>query len=137
MSNRIQKRLSRKTGRNLMKLGWNEFEDITDTSETKTTLKTYYKGSHDLPYQIWKNNLFIVQVFKKETEWGLLDKAMIRRNDEKSIHSWQAIQRIKNEIFGKERTALEVYPKESKLVDMANLYWLWVLPEDCNCPIEV
>ena len=35
-------------------------------------------------------------------------------------------QKIKNEIFGDEYIALEVFPRESELVDEANMYHLWV-----------
>jgi hypothetical protein len=44
-------------------------------------------------------------------------------------HDWRHFQRIKNEIAGPEREAVEIYPAESRLVDTANEYWLWVLPE--------
>lgn len=42
--------------------------------------------------------------------------------------SWSQKQMIKNEIFGPERVAVEVFPKESQLVDEADLYHLWVFP---------
>ncbi|MGR9527665.1 DUF7694 domain-containing protein (plasmid) [Priestia megaterium] len=46
-------------------------------------------------------------------------------------------QRIKNEIFGEEYTAIEVFPKESELVDEANMYHLWVLPKGMNLPFGI
>lgn len=42
--------------------------------------------------------------------------------------TWAERQRIKNELFGRERTAVEVMPPESELVDEANMYHLWVMP---------
>jgi hypothetical protein len=36
------------------------------------------------------------------------------------------MQRIKNELAGPERVAVEVYPPVSQLVDHANMYHLWV-----------
>lgn len=45
------------------------------------------------------------------------------------IHNWRHLQRIKNELFGPEREAVELYPAESRLVDTTNSYWLWVMPE--------
>lgn len=53
----------------------------------------------------------------------------IRHNDRKAIRDWRHFQRIKNELAGAEREALEIYPKESQLVDEANTYHLWVLAE--------
>ncbi|MAH48264.1 hypothetical protein CMI37_20740 [Candidatus Pacearchaeota archaeon] len=130
------RRLSKKAGRDLMKLGWNQFEDITESEKAKDAMNGSYNGAL-FPDRIWKNNIFIVQVFEKQSEWGLVQHAMIRRNDEAPVHNWSVIQRIKNEIFGEERTALEVYPKQSRLIDDANLYWIWVLPMGYDCPIEV
>lgn len=50
--------------------------------------------------------------------------------------SWSEKQRIKNEIFGKEAVAIEVFPKESELVDQANMYHLWVL-HNFNLPFGI
>lgn len=53
----------------------------------------------------------------------------IRHNDRRAIRDWRHFQRIKNELAGVEREAVEIYPKESSLVDEANTYHLWVLAE--------
>lgn len=42
---------------------------------------------------------------------------------------WRDMQRIKNELFGHERTAVEVMPAEASKVDEADMYHMWVLPE--------
>ena len=39
------------------------------------------------------------------------------------------MQRIKDEIAGQDATAVEVYPPHSEIVDQADMYHLWVLPE--------
>lgn len=49
-------------------------------------------------------------------------------------HDWRHFQRIKNEMAGPEREAVEIYPPESELVDTANEYWLWILPEGEHLP---
>jgi hypothetical protein len=49
----------------------------------------------------------------------------IKRLDRESLHDWRDIQRIKNELIGKEAEAVELYPAESRLVDGANQYHLW------------
>jgi hypothetical protein len=51
----------------------------------------------------------------------------IRSNDRKAVRDWRHFQKIKNELAGDEREALEIYPKESELIDEANTYHLWVL----------
>ena len=51
----------------------------------------------------------------------------IKRHDKKPIVNWNHLQRIKNEIVGPEYEAVELFPAESRLVNMANQYHLWVL----------
>lgn len=82
-------------------------------------------------YQVW------VREFKKDAEEG--DAGMmhlsIKRNDKAPLHDWRDLQRIKNELCGAEREAIELYPAESRLVDSANQYHLWVLPEGEHVPV--
>jgi hypothetical protein len=87
--------------------------------------------------EVWKNNLYIVQVVREETAWGEVDRLLVRRNDSAPVRSWSDMQRIKNEIRGPERVAVEVYPPESVLVDSANIYHLWVLPEGFALPFTL
>lgn len=43
--------------------------------------------------------------------------------------TWWEAMRIKNEIAGPAATAVEVYPPADEVVDGADMYHLWVLPE--------
>ena len=128
--NREQRRASKSNGRKMMKGGWSPFEDWTERA----------KGLASQPrglIRFWKNNIYTVQHFKKETGWGVIDHLMCRRNDESAVHSWQELQRIKNEVMGEHRTAVEVYPSIEKLMDDANIYHLWVLPENFSLPFSL
>ena len=51
----------------------------------------------------------------------------IRRLDREPVTDWRDKQQIKNELVGPEHEAVELYPAESRLVDSANQYHLWVL----------
>ena len=42
--------------------------------------------------------------------------------------SWKEAQRIKDELAGELKTAVEVYPPRPEIVDQANMYHLWVMP---------
>lgn len=53
----------------------------------------------------------------------------IKRLDKQPIHDWRHLQQIKNELVGPEAEAIELYPAESRLVDTANQYHLWVIPD--------
>lgn len=43
--------------------------------------------------------------------------------------SWHEMQRIKDELAGEDSTAVEVYPPKSEIVDDADMFHIWVLPE--------
>jgi len=83
------------------------------------------------------NRFYSVQVALIRTEWGLIDHMIIRRHDESCDVSWADKQRIKNELMGAERIAIEVFPKESELVNDANCYHLWVFPIGFAFPIRL
>jgi hypothetical protein len=51
----------------------------------------------------------------------------IKRLDQQPIRAWRDLQRIKNELVGPECEGLELYPAESRLLDGANQYHLFVL----------
>lgn len=42
--------------------------------------------------------------------------------------TWKEKQRLKNELFGADRTAIEIMPREADKIDEANSYHLWILP---------
>lgn len=79
----------------------------------------------------FRNNRFTVMVYdNSETTHGPATKALIQSHYDKPIERhWATLQSIKNEIFGKEVTAIEYYPKESELINDHNIYWLWIFPE--------
>jgi len=51
----------------------------------------------------------------------------IKRIDRAPLHDWRELQQIKNELVGPEYEAVELYPAESRVVDTANQYHLWVI----------
>lgn len=50
---------------------------------------------------------------------------------------WAEKQMIKDELFGKNRFAIEVYPKEDRLVDVTDTYHLWVFDKKVNMPFGI
>lgn len=59
-----------------------------------------------------------------QTEWGKVTHLTITSFKQPN---WSEKQRIKNDLFGEESLAIEVFPKESELVDEADMYHLWIL----------
>ena len=124
--NRKQMRASKSEGRRLQKLSWNSFQDVTIEAINKA--RALNPESTYQPDQVLQNNKFIVQIFTGREVLGMpATKAMIRRSDSGTAVFWSDLQRIKNEIFGTEAQAIQVFPRESELTDVANLYWLWVI----------
>jgi hypothetical protein len=63
--------------------------------------------------------------------WPRMKWLSIKRRDRAPVgeERFRDFQRIKNELVGKECEAVELYPAESRLVDTANQYHLWVIAE--------
>jgi hypothetical protein len=94
--------------------------------------------------KIYKNSTYQVHVANKtETEEMILDEKYknigmtylsIKRIDKEPIHDWRDLQEIKNQLCGKDREGMEIYPREDRVVDTANQYHLFVFPKDYRIP---
>ena len=74
---------------------------------------------------VFMNDLYTVRV-RDASPFIQLD---ISRRDGEPYKNWRDFQRIKNELVGAECEAVELFPAESRLVDTANQYHLWVNPD--------
>ena len=81
----------------------------------------------------YTNGEYAVMVRTVQTPWGAVEHACIRNTDNTDI-PWREKQKIKNDLFGRERVAVEIFPAESELVDDANMYHLWILPDGFKLP---
>jgi hypothetical protein len=72
--------------------------------------------------QVYQNDVYRVEI-ANHPPFVHLD---IRRLDGQSCKEWRDFQRIKNELVGPDFEAVELFPAESRLVDTANQYHLWV-----------
>lgn len=43
--------------------------------------------------------------------------------------SWREMQRIKDDLAGQDATAVEVYPPRNQIVDEADMFHIWILPQ--------
>lgn len=106
-----------------------KFVEIDLVAERKHPFKSAF-----VPWwmtRAFRNNQYTVMINDKaKTSVGPAIRVMIQRHDDGVFKShWATIQRIKNEIFGKETVAIEYYPKESELVNDHNIFWIWVFQE--------
>lgn len=84
----------------------------------------------------YANEVLSVQVSNHDTAWGAVTHLWVHRHDDGPL-TWREMQRVKNELVGPERVAVEVYPPVSELVDGANMFHLWVLPEGFALPFSL
>jgi len=75
--------------------------------------------------QVFENGIYRVQVRRQPP----IVQLTISRLDGEPCKDWRHFQQIKNEIVGPEFEAVELFPAESRLVDMDNEYHLWVNTE--------
>lgn len=91
------------------------------------------------PDEIWGSNLFSVTVYYATVEGVVQPRSellwlSIHRRDRKAIRDWRHMQAIKNDVAGRDRVAVEIYPAEKDVVDTSNEYHLWVMPADFVLP---
>lgn len=84
------------------------------------------------PPELWVNNLYTVSVDRED---GIVTCLSIRRNDRKPAKDWRHFQMIKNQIAGEDVEAIELYPRQDRVVDTANQYFLWCLAPGQSIPV--
>ena len=86
----------------------------------------YINDIYDVQHQPAK----VVTDVWEESFKGKIDYLSIKRRDKKQCRNWSDFQEIKNQLCpdGDKRYAVEIYPPESRLVNTANQYHIWVLP---------
>jgi hypothetical protein len=85
-----------------------------------------------LTVRVFENDLYRASLY--ERTGGGSSYLSILRHDEGAAHDWRHFQTIKNETAGPEREAVELYPAESRLIDEANAYHLFLAPEGERFP---
>ena len=108
-------------------VGWTQMPSPKDKG-----LGSGWFGDLDRVY-VANDKSYCVMTREIETHMGKVTHACMRSQGSKETNwkgtdiPWSEKQRVKNEIFGEESVAIEVFPKESELVDEANMYHIWVL----------
>ena len=124
--NRAQRRFALKQAKKAMREPWSRWEWRSRAADHSEAPQGLIKAC--------LNNVYSVQFFAHSTDWGVIEHLMVRRHDAKPVRSWSGLQRVKSELAGTERVEIEVYPAESQLVDQANIYHLYVLPQGFELP---
>ena len=99
-------------------------ENYNKEVEAKGTKKYYEINPTE---EVWANDKYVVHVRKDIEAMGqLMTHLSIRNADNTAIRDWRDMQYIKNELVGEENEGFELFPKESRLVDTANQFHIWV-----------
>ena len=108
------------------------------------TIEQAKMGLHrDIYAEIYVNDIYQVAVYRNEEADELvhLDELKgrctwlsIKRRDKRPVNNWQDMQTIKNRLVGVDCDAIQIFPAESRMVNMANQYHLIVLPSDASLP---
>tara|TARA_Y100000034_G_C6749943_1_gene333262 strand:+ start:239 stop:688 length:450 start_codon:yes stop_codon:yes gene_type:complete len=88
---------------------------------TKTKAREMIKHLKNPNLTQWINDTYSVGRYDD----GDIIHLSIKRIDKEPIHDWRDLQEIKNILVGKENEAVEIYPAESRRVDMVNQFHLW------------
>lgn len=122
--------------------------------EGPTAKMTAFK-EYDLPemkLNYWKDNFIfskvtgyinnIYEVYKlaniqgsKKDDWFInkmgveLHWLSIKRNDQRAVLDWRHLQQIKTELVGAENEAVQLFPAESRVMDTANQFHLFVFAD--------
>lgn len=82
---------------------------------------------------VFRNNKYQCSVHEQDPlgeGFPALWHLSIKRLDKEPIFDWRHIQNIKNDIIGPEHEGVQLFPAESRKVDGANQYHLFVLKDD-------
>ena len=77
--------------------------------------------------KVFVNSRYQVVVYEDDhPSFGIVVHLSIKSHEKDHRHCWRDFQRIKNELVGKEYEGIELYPAESRCVDGANQYHIFV-----------
>ncbi len=119
-----------------MRQPWQAFERVPESEKPELFARQRERVGDLLT--VWKNNLYSVQVYRRA--YGSAEEALhlaVRRHDESAVQGWDDLQRIKNELAGGHRVAIEIYPDEAELMNQANMRHLFVLPDGAPAPFTI
>lgn len=110
-----------------------EYRDAAEVPNPRCRLHANERWLRDY----FVNNRYSVQLSVVTCEIGEVLHLWIRAHDGSMPRSWSDLQRIKNELSGPDRVAVEVFPAVEELVDSANMAHLWVLPLGHSLPFRL
>ena len=112
-------------------LAW-EIDPWFWTTGTDYPTHKYRELGCEPPVAVYVNRDYQVSIFDEPSpvsSWPDMWHLSFKRRDREPFHDWRIAQRIKNTIVGPENEGVELYPADSRLVDTANQYHLFVIKD--------
>lgn len=112
-----------------------EYRDHRQTfTDTLTPVPEYeWPKVKEAPVKVWRSKKYLVQMYRESTE---LDREIHRLSIQRTemMHdgtwkdglTWDELQAVKRDIGFGEYYAVEVYPRDCDLVNVANIRHLWL-----------
>lgn len=112
-----------------------------DPSQINENVKAFEKlwdGWTPVRQEVWMNDIYQVNVERDMPCPGITDDngdpalitwLSIKRLDKRAVMDWRHMQWIKNQLVGEECEGVELFPAESRLVDGANQFHMWVFQD--------
>jgi len=84
--------------------------------------------------RVLRNNKFLVQIFSEKTSIRIsVSRTELGKDGKWSENiSWDDLQLIKHKIGFGDRMAVEIYPMDIDVVNVANMRHLWILNDDLD-----
>lgn len=81
--------------------------------------------------EVWRSRFFLVQVYQEASSIVRIsvNRAALVYGDWADGISWEELMQVKREIGRGQLDAVEVYPADRDIVNVANMRHLWLLPE--------
>jgi len=95
----------------------------------KTKAQPHFKGLNTVYEGIVGKTKYMVLCSKIENYIHI----RVHRDDDKPICDFMDMQEIKDLVIGKDKVAIQVFPKTKDMIDNGNTYHLWHWP-DMNVP---
>lgn len=84
--------------------------------------------------EVWRSRGFLAQIFQEENNITRISVCRTAHNGESWADqiTWEELMRLKRECGRGNDDAVEVFPADRDIVNVANMRHLWVMPEQLN-----
>ena len=97
----------------------------------KAQWPAYPAFADKIPYSVWRSRFFLVQCYAEQD--GITRLSVVRSVIEPTTGrwrdgiTWEELQTIKREVGFQDYMAVEIYPADRNIINVANMRHLWVM----------